>query len=108
MTTIQFFCDGAPISEPQDVEYIPVEDYIYIGTGTKREFRQIRKIVYGTGKATEIHLSAPSRQSPTRVSGSHAVHLPFALPCMYQHRLKRRPLLAMLLRLRLGGDSSPT
>jgi hypothetical protein len=46
--------------------------------------------------------------SPISVSQPPAVHLPFALPCMYQHRLKRRPLPSMLLNIRFCVDSIPS
>jgi hypothetical protein len=59
MQPIQFVCEGKPLGDPLNVDYIPTEDYLITANGTNRELRQIRKIVHKTGKATEVHVSAP-------------------------------------------------
>ena len=59
MQTIQLVCEDKPLGETLNVVYVPTEDYLVTGSGTNRELRQIRKIVHQTGRATEVHVSAP-------------------------------------------------
>jgi len=72
--------------------------------GSVYEGKFENRLLGPTGKAISLGCASPRMFT----SNPPAVHLPFALLCMYQHRLKRRPLPSMLLKVRFCVDSIPS